>query len=103
MFKIFYLVTKERNTDKLVANFLILIMFIQIFDLMISPIMKIPFRGAFYDEVSALFDVIRIYPAIVNSGSSHAYWFFMLKPLTFLVMFVVNLFLVDFSIRNPKF
>ena len=65
LFKVYYQLLKERNTDKFLASFLILVMFIQIYDLIISPIMNLPFTGALYSTVASIFDVIRIYPAII--------------------------------------
>lgn len=65
LFRIYYWVGKERNTSMSAAIALMTIMFIQIFDLLISPIMQLPFKGAFYLEISELFDVIRIYPLVI--------------------------------------
>ena len=39
LFKIYYTLTKERNTDTFTAFFLMLAMFIQIYDLIISEVM----------------------------------------------------------------
>lgn len=65
LFRVYYWVGKERNTSMSTAIALITIMFIQLFDLLISPIMKLPFKGAFYNEISELFDVIRLYPLVI--------------------------------------
>ena len=66
LFKIYYSITKDRNTDKGFAFFLILVLFIQIYDLMLSKVMKLPFKGLLYDEISDIFDIIRIYPAVIR-------------------------------------
>jgi len=78
-------------------------MFIQIYDLIISPIMGIPFSGALYYEVSNVFDVIRIYPAVIRSGSIQAYWIFMDVMLIYTVTYILLLIWVDYILRNPKY
>lgn len=103
MFKVFVHLTKERNTDKLQASILIILMFLQIYDLLISPLMTLPFRGALYKEVSNVLDVIRIYPAVIRSGNIAAYWFFMIILCILTFLYYPLILWVDYSISHPKF
>lgn len=43
LFKVYFWVGKERNTSVVIAMGLLVIMFAQIFDLIISPLMQLPF------------------------------------------------------------
>jgi hypothetical protein len=102
LFRVFYWVSKDRNTSMGTAITMIMIMFIQIFDLIISPIMQLPFRGAFYNEVSEIFDIIRLYPIIVQFGGRNVYWFFMFFPLAVTLIYVFLLSLIDASLRANR-
>ena len=103
IYKIFYVITKERNTDKQTAYFLILTMFIQMFDLLISPIMNLPFKGLLYTEISNFFDVVRIYPATVNSGTIRIYYGFLIGYLVVIFLYLVAAVMVDYSLRKHKY
>ena len=102
LFRIYYWIGTERNTSMSTAIALITIMFIQIFDLLISPIMKLPFKGAFYNEIYEIFDVIRLYPLVIQFGGPNVYWFFMFAPLAGSLLYLFLLGLIDASIRANR-
>lgn len=102
LFKIFYWISKDRNTSLTTSITLISVMFIQIFDLIISPIMKLPFKGALYVEVSEIFDVVRLFPLVVKYGGKDVYWFFMFFLLALSILYIVLLWLIDYTLRMNK-
>jgi hypothetical protein len=81
---------------------LIVCLFAQIYDLLISPVMKLPFKGSLYSDISAIFDVIRIYPMVIKSNSRETYWFFMYFPLAIVFIHMVLGFLLDQSLQKTK-
>jgi hypothetical protein len=93
---------KERSVGAFPAFIMILILFMQIYDLILSPIMKLPFKGALYVEISTVFDTIRIYPLVVRMGNTYAYWFFMIKLLVLIVLYFFALLLLDYKIRKKS-
>ena len=102
LFRIFYWVQKERNTTKTEATTLIGILFAQIYALLISPVMKLPFKGALYAEIGAIFDVVRIYPAAIRNGGEVTYWFFMCFPMALIAIYVFLILILDSSLTKTK-
>lgn len=78
-------------------------MFIQIFDIIVSPIMNLPFKGALYDELANVFDIISGYPIVIRSGIVGMYWFFMNALIVQIALYFILLVLLDFTLRNPKY
>jgi hypothetical protein len=99
LFRVYYRVSKDRNTSFSGAIALICVMFAQIYDLIISPIMQLPFKGALYAEISEIFDVVRLFPIVVKYGGKDVYWFFMFFPLALCVLYVILIALIDASLR----
>jgi hypothetical protein len=64
--------------------------------------MKLPFKGSLYSDISAIFDVIRIYPMVIRSKSRETYWFFMYFPLGIVLTHMVLGFLLDLSLQKTK-
>jgi hypothetical protein len=64
--------------------------------------MKLPFKGAIYKEVGALFDVVRIYPAVIRNGGETTYWFFMAFPFVLVLIYVVLVLILDSSLTKTK-
>ena len=65
LFRLFYAVSREHNTDERLAIILIVVCFIQIYDILLSPLMMLPFSGYFYNMGSRAFDSFRIFPFVV--------------------------------------
>ena len=82
------------------ACLFIVLMFAQICDLMISPIMKLPYRGTLYYSVSLIFDSIRIYPAVITILEDRIYWLFMFGFLVVIAVYLLMMILADHLIRN---
>ena len=102
LFRVYYWITRERNTGITQALILIVIQFAQVFDLLISPTMKLPFKGSLYEDVSNFFDIIRIYPSVIRHAGHHTYWFFMFTMLVLTVGYFIMLLLIDGSIKMSK-
>ena len=64
--------------------------------------MKLPFKGSLYSDISAIFDVIRIYPMVIKSKSRETYWFFMYFPLAIVFTHMILGFLLDQSLQKTK-
>jgi hypothetical protein len=64
--------------------------------------MKLPFRGVLYDEISAIFDVVRGYPTAIRYGGPNTYWFFIFTPLALSIIYASLVFLVDASLRATR-
>ena len=79
-----------------------IVSFFQIMALMISPMMKLPFKGALYNEVSTVFDLIRIYPLVYRLNSAHTYWFFLFKFCATIIIYYALLIFIDYTIRRKK-
>jgi len=102
LFRVFYWVQKDSNTSFAFAITLILLLFAQIFALLISPVMKLPFKGSLYTYVGAVFDVIRIYPAVIRNGGEITYWFFMCSPLVLILIYLTLVLLIDAALNLTK-
>lgn len=57
--------------------------------------MKLPFKGSLYSDISAIFDVIRIFPMVIKSKSRETYWFFMYFPLAIVFTHMIMGFFLD--------
>jgi hypothetical protein len=57
--------------------------------------MKLPFKGSLYSYVSEIFDVVRIYPAVIKNGGETTYWFFMILPLVLIFIYLILILLLD--------
>ena len=62
--------------DLVSGGLLVVLMFFQIFDLLLSKEMDFPFKGDVYEPVATFLDLVRIYPFVINKGSESLYWFF---------------------------
>lgn len=102
LFRVFYWITKERNTSFVLAITLIMTLFIQIFDLLISPLMKLPFKGSLYEEISQIFDVVRIYPLVTRHGGREVYWIFMFGIFALCLIYLIMLGIIDSSLKANR-
>ena len=59
LFSVICSMKKDQNSSQFAA-LLIVCLFAQIYDLLISPVMKLPFKGRLYSDILAIFDVFRI-------------------------------------------
>jgi hypothetical protein len=64
--------------------------------------MKLPFKGSLYSYVGAVFDVIRIYPAVIRNGGEITYWFFMCFPLALIFLYLFLVLLIDAALNLTK-
>ena len=64
--------------------------------------MKLPFKGSLYPYVGAIFDVIRIYPAVIRNGGEITYWFFMCCPLVLIFVYLILVLLIDAALNLTK-
>lgn len=103
LFKVYIHLTKDRNTYKLTAALLITLMFVQIYDLVLSPLMGVPFSGALYQPVADACDAVRVYPAVVRSGSVQAYWVAINAMFVSAAGYVLLLAWADYCLRNPGY
>lgn len=64
--------------------------------------MKLPFKGSLYKDVAAIFDVIRIYPAVISNGGASTYWFFLYLPLILVFVYTFLTLLLDHALQKSK-
>jgi hypothetical protein len=83
--------------------FLMLIMFVQIYDITISKLMNLPFSGELYSELSSVFDTIRIYPVIMESGDKGLYWDCMFILLAVTLIYSGLIFFQDYILTKSTF
>ncbi len=95
IFRVYYWMSRDRNTSQTIGFLLIIGLFAQIYDLLISPIMKLPFKGSLYKDFSAIFDVVRIYSVVISLNSPSTYWIFMYLPLAITTIYIMLLLLLD--------
>jgi hypothetical protein len=93
---------KERNIDFLFASVVMCINFIQIYGLLYNQKINFPFKDDLYSTISALCDIIRIYP-LLESGAAMYYWIISFILIFILILYFFQLIYIDYSIKIGKF